>query len=79
MNAPCRKQIWTIGGKEFSSDAKKPFKIVKALYGLKSPGAAFRSYLAEQLDFIGFKSSIADPHVWMRSAVKLDGESIFYY
>ena len=67
------------GGKEFRSDTGKPFKIVKALYGLKSSGAAFRAHLAEQLDVIGFRSSIADLDVWMCPAVKQDGEKYYEY
>ena len=63
LTVPCREKVWTIDGIEFGRDAGKPFKIVKALYGLKSSGAAFRSHLAEKLDDIGFKSSIADPDV----------------
>ena len=38
--------------------------IRKALYGLKSSGAAFRSFLAEKSDNIGFKSSIAGPDIY---------------
>ena len=63
LTVPYREKVWTIDGIEFGMDAGKPFKIVKALYGLKSSGAAFRSHLAEKLDDIGFKSSIADPDV----------------
>lgn len=50
LTAQCREKVWTIGGKEFGSNAGKPFLIVKALYGLKSSGAAFRAHLAEKLD-----------------------------
>ena len=53
--------------------------IRKALYGLKSSGAAFRAFLAEKLDDIGFKSSIADPDVWMRPASKSSGEEYYEY
>ena len=35
------------------------------LNGLKSSGAAFREFFAEQLDKMGFKSCIADPDVWI--------------
>ena len=41
-------------------DKGKVFIVVRDLYGLKSSGAAFRAFLAEQLDNIVFKSSIAD-------------------
>ena len=55
-------------------------KIVqKALYGLKSSSAAFRSFLAGTLDDIGFRSSIADPDVCMRAAIKPDGEAYYEY
>ena len=47
------------------------------LYGLKSSGAAFREFLAEQLDKMGFKSSIADPDVWIRPATKIDDEQYY--
>ena len=36
--------------------------MVRALYGLKFSGAAFREFLAELLEDMGFKSSIADPN-----------------
>jgi hypothetical protein len=45
------------------------------LYGLKSSGAAFREHLAQVLDSIGFKSTLADPDVWMRPAAKPDRET----
>ena len=54
LTAPCREKVWTVGGKEFGSNAGRNFKIVKALYGLKSSGAAFREHLAKRLDEIGF-------------------------
>ncbi len=79
LTAPCRERVWTRGGPEFGSNEGCVFIVVKALYGLKSSGAAFRAHLAEQLDNIGFKSSIADPDVWMRAAVKQDGEQYYEY
>ena len=79
LTAPCREKCWTRAGPEFGSDEGKPFIVTQALYGLKSSGAAFRAFLAETLDDIGFKSSIADPDVWMRAAVKPDGEEYYEY
>ena len=79
LTAPCREKVWTRGGKEFGSLEGQVFIIVKALYGLKSSGAAFRAHLAEQLDSINFKSGIADPDVWLRPAVKTDGEHYYEY
>ena len=79
LTAPCREKCWTRGGTEFGHDAGKPFKIVKALYCLKSSGAAFREHLAQVLDDIGFHSTVADPDVWMRPAAKPDGETYYEY
>ena len=46
---------------------------------MKSSGAAFRSFMAEKLDSMNFKSLMADPDVWMRAAVKPDGEKYYKY
>ena len=53
--------------------------IRKALYGLKSSGEAFRAHLVETLHDIGFKPMKADPDVWIRPAVKLDGSEYYEY
>ena len=57
----------------------KTLIVNKALYGLKSSGASFRYFLAERLDDMGFKSSMADPDVWIRPAIKPDGEQFYEY
>ena len=57
----------------------KVFIEVRDLYGLKISGAAFREFLADQLDNMVFKSSIADLDVWMREATKNDGEEYYDY
>ena len=53
--------------------------MVRALYGLKSACAAFRAYMSDKLDDLGFKSLVADPDVWMRSLVKPDEEEYYEY
>jgi hypothetical protein len=35
--------------------------------------------MAKKLDDMGFKSSVADPDVWMRPATKVDGEEYYEY
>ena len=45
----------------------------RTLYGLKSAGAAFRALLAETLYDLGYVPTMADPDVWLRPAVKVDG------
>ena len=73
LTAPCREKICIIAGPEFGSEKGKTMIVVRALYGLKSSGAAFRAFLAEKLHDIGFKPSLADPDVWMRPAMKSNG------
>ena len=72
LSAPCRERIWTIAGPEFGvKDCGKTMLVVRALYGLKSSGAAFRSFLAETLYDLGYHPSSADPDVWMRPAIRI--------
>ena len=63
LTTPCHEKVWTRGSKEFGSLEGHTFIVIKALYGLKNSGAAFRAHPAEQLDAINFKSSIADPDI----------------
>ena len=53
--------------------------VTRALYGLKSSGAAFRALLAEVLWDLGYRPSKADPDVYMRPAVKSDGTTYWEY
>jgi hypothetical protein len=77
--ADCRERIWTRAGPEFGSEAGTPMLVVKALYGLRSSGAAFRALLAETLVKLGYKPTYADPDVWMRVAVKPNGFEYYEY
>ena len=71
LTAPCREKVYTTAGPEFGpEDSGKTMLIVRALYGLKSSGAAFRAYLADHLWELGYRPSKADNDVWMRAAVK---------
>jgi Reverse transcriptase (RNA-dependent DNA polymerase) len=47
--------------------------VEKALYGLKTSGAAFRALLADTLYDSGFRPTRGDPDVHIRPAVKPDG------
>ena len=40
--------------------------VMRALYGLKSSGAPFRTHLANTLRTMGFKLIFSDHNVWMR-------------
>jgi hypothetical protein len=79
LTADCREKCWTAAGPKFGSEAGLPMIIKKALYGLKSSGAAFRAHLTETLDAMGYKPSYADPDVWLRKAVKPDGFKYYEY
>ena len=46
INAPCREKVWTVAGAEFGSDKGAVMIVKRALYGLKSSGAAWRLMLA---------------------------------
>ena len=79
LTAKCREKIFMHAGQEFGSDCGKLFIIVRALYGLKSSGAAFRALLAETLHDLQYVPSYADPDVWMRPAVKQNGMKYWEY
>ena len=55
LTADCREKCWTAAQPEFGSEAGLPMIIKKALYVLKSSGAAFRAHLTEMLDAMGYK------------------------
>ena len=76
LTAPCREKIYTIAGAEFGSNQGKIMIITRALYGLKSSGAAFRALLSEVLWDMSYRPSRADPDVYMRPAVK---DNVFKY
>jgi hypothetical protein len=53
--------------------------IRRALYGGKTADRDFRNHLRECMAFLGFKSCLADPDVWMREATKKDGSEYWEY
>ena len=79
LTADCRERIWFWAGPELGTEEGSIMIVKKALYGLKSSGAAFRAHLAETLYDLGFTPSKADPDVWMRPAVKPDGFRYYEY
>ena len=80
LTAPAREKVVTTAGPEFGPELEgKLLRITRALYGLKSAGAAFRAHLAEHLHSMSYRPSYADPDVWMRPAVKSNGERYYEY
>jgi hypothetical protein len=70
LNAPCHEKIWFEGGLECGEDKGKVCVIICSLYGLKSAGAAFRAALAQLLQDLGYKSSKADPDIWIADSIQ---------
>ena len=71
LNAPCRKKIWFKAGNECGDHDDKPCKLVRALYGLKSSGAAWRVMFSSFIkDVLGFKPTTMDLDVYMRKSIK---------
>ena len=52
--------MFTIVRPEFGSEARKLFIVIRALYCVKSSGAAFRAFLADYLYDIRYRLSIAN-------------------
>jgi hypothetical protein len=80
LTAPITEKVWTVLGPEFGYDAGKRALIVRALYGLKSAGAAFRNHLAECIKHLGWHPCRADRDLWMKAETHHDdGVSYWAY
>ena len=79
LTAPNKEKVYLRAGPEFGINEGKTYIVTKALYGLKSASASFRSYVADALDNAGYRLSPADPDVWLRPALKPDGEKCYDY
>ena len=77
LNAPCREKVWFLGGGETGEDCGKILVVTRALYGLKSLGASWRSTLMSTLVDLGFHETQADPDVWRRPARRDDGTAYY--
>ena len=53
--------------------------ITRALYGLKSSGAAFRNLLVDKIWDLGHRPSRADNDVWLRPEIKPNGQQYYEY
>jgi Reverse transcriptase (RNA-dependent DNA polymerase) len=80
LNAATSEKLYTTAGKEFGAEEEGTLMIIRrALYGLKSSGAAYRAHFAATLTEIGFTSFKADPDVWMQLAQKSNGFKYYEY
>jgi hypothetical protein len=78
ITAPVKEKVWTVLGPEFGPDAGRSAIIVRALYGLKSAGAAFRAHLASFMRQMGYTSCKADPDLWLKAMTRPD-DNVRYY
>ena len=74
IQVPITEKVWTTLGPEIGKDAKKTTVIVRALYGLKSTGAAFRSYLDKCMESLGYESCKADLDFWLKPEIRPENE-----
>ena len=77
LNAPCHEKIWTVAGQELGTECGAIFLVTRALYGLKSAGAAWRSFFAQALTMLGFRSTCRDSDVYIRVQTKPDGTDYY--
>jgi hypothetical protein len=78
ITKPITEKVWTIPGPEFEPDAGKSALIVRALYGLKSAGAAFRAHLASFMQRMGYTSCKASPDLWLKAETRPDDNFKYY-
>ena len=79
LNAENREKFWMRTDPEFLELKGKNFIIKKALYVLKSAGPSFRSFVASNLDEIGFTSCVAGPYFCRLTEFKHEGEEYYEY
>jgi hypothetical protein len=80
INANVREKVYFIARDEFGQLRKgQRVVIIKALYGLKTSGAACRAHFAETLFAMGYTSSLADPDVWYKAECKPNGFDYYSY
>ncbi len=80
LQAPVREKVHTTAGPEFGpNNVGKTVIVVRAMYRLKSSGAAWHEKFSETLRSMDFRPSLADPDVWLRPATKDSGLEYYEY
>jgi hypothetical protein len=78
LTAPITEKVWIVLGPEFGDDAGKCALIVRALYGLKSSGTAFRNHLAECMKHLGWTPCCAYRDLWMKAETRPEGGVLYW-
>jgi hypothetical protein len=81
ISAPIKEKVWLwcVLGPEFGPDTGKSAIIARALYGLKSAGAAFHAHLADCMRHLGYKLCLADPDLWLKEMTRPDTKELYYW
>ena len=80
LTAPITEKYWVMAGDEFPLAFRgRPCKVVRALYGLPVAGFSFRSFLSKNLKELGYVPTKGDADVYIRPAVKSNGERYYEY
>ena len=79
LMADRRERVWVVAGPKFGSEAGNNMLARKALYELKRYGAAFRAFLTETLDAMGYRPSYSDLDLWLQPELKPDGFEYYEY
>jgi hypothetical protein len=72
------EKVWNVLGPEFGYDAGKRALIVRALYGLKPAGVAFRDHLSGCMNHLGWNPCHADRDLWMKPETRPD-DGVLYW
>jgi hypothetical protein len=78
LTTPITEKVWTVLGPEFGDYAGKSALIVRALYGPKSAGAAFRNHLDECMTHLGWHPCRADRDLWTKAERRPD-DCVLYW
>ena len=80
LQAPSSQKDYIICRPEFGvENIGQTALIHHALYGGEAACRDFRNHLRSCMEFLNFKSCLADPDVWMRPAIKSDGNTYYEY
>ena len=80
LQALSSQKDYIICGPEFGvENIGQTALIHRALYGGKAADRDFRNHLHSCMEFLNFKSCLAVPDMWMRPAIKSDGNTYYEY
>jgi hypothetical protein len=78
LTAPITEKIWNVLDPYFGDGTGKCALTVRALYGLKSAGAAFRNHIAECMKYLEWKPCNADRDLWMKAETRTDDGMLYW-